>query len=282
MAVLSDVIQAYWEGSPPHKGEGEVGSLEWSQAISEHRHKVVPYLKDFINAEQYKGKLVFEIGYGAGSDLIEFSQAGAEVIGVDITDKAQELTNMRLKAHGLGEAYPTKYNGKNLEGFADNTADLVYSNGVLHHTPYMDDLLAEAYRILKPKGTLKLMLYHKNSILYYYSILYRRFKEGLTCTRDGMLSKYSEFREGCPYTRVFSVHEIREKLSYFSSCRVWTDYCVYDDGVCRKLDAHKRFDVEKTGIVDIDNFFEEFNHSVELNNPLTDYGWHLLVEATKR
>jgi ubiquinone/menaquinone biosynthesis C-methylase UbiE len=50
--------------------------------------------------------------------------------------------------------------------------DIVYSNGVLHHTPNMSKSFNEAYRVLKDKGEFYVILYHKNSIFYWFSLFF--------------------------------------------------------------------------------------------------------------
>ena len=277
----TSLIRDYWEVSPPFKGQGIPGTLEWSRSISEHRLKVVPYLKGFVDAGSYKGLKVLEIGYGSGSDLLEFCRAGADVTGVDITLKSKEICSSRLAAEGL-KANLITYEGRRLPDILINQSfHLIYSDGVLHHTPFMDDLLADAHALLVPGGHLKLMLYHRNSVLYHY-ILYRRFlEEREECSRNDMLSLYSEFREGCPYTRVFSEAEIKDLLWYYGGVNTKIDFPVYDDGPNRKIPLGKKLNCAATGIYDIDLFFKAYDSDVEFGADLKRYGWHLLVDAQK-
>jgi ubiquinone/menaquinone biosynthesis C-methylase UbiE len=277
-----DKIEEYWNVKPPMNGKGAVGTLEWSLSIIADRYKFAPYLKRFMKWKDYKGKHVLEIGCGAGSDTIALAEAGAHVVSLDITDTAVSVTENRVKLHNV-DATVLKYDGRKLSCCGDQDFDLVYSCGVLHHTPYMEDLLSECRRVLRDDGTLKLMLYHRNSLLYYYSILYKHIKAGTAESREELLSRYSEFREGCPYTRCFSRQEISEILERQGFCgqTIYTDSVVYDDEHGRKLDGSRRFDIEKTGIYDIDQFFKKYNENVEFNLDLSEWGWHLLVEATK-
>jgi len=277
--MLLNKIKQYWEVQPPFKGIGKYGTLNWSKSISKHRFSVVPYWKDFLDTKRYKGKSVLEIGCGAGSDLLEYAKEGANVYGIDITKKAIKTTALRFGLENK-QAQLKLYNGRSLLDFKDNSFDMVCSYGVLHHTPYIEDIIADAYRILKPNGCLRLMLYNKNSVLYYYSILYlHKFLEGSSLSRNDLLSKYSEFREGCPYTRCYSEFEVRDMLWYFSMVDVQIDYPVFDglDPRTRKLSyIGKQFDVEQTGIADVDSFF-----AVHKGKIGKEFGWHLLVEATK-
>ena len=127
------------------------------------------------------------------------------------------------------------------------------------------------------------MLYHRESLLYYYSILYRNIMAGSSDDRDSLLSRHSEFREGCPYTRCFSHAEITDMLHRmgFDISDIYTDSVVYDEGIHRKLDGNKIFSVEPTGIYDIDLFFKTYNCAVASGSNLDAWGWHLLVTSVK-
>ncbi|MBM3267064.1 MAG: class I SAM-dependent methyltransferase [Candidatus Sericytochromatia bacterium] len=279
---MQETIVDYWNVQPPFKASvGDEGSPEWYRSITDHRHRVVPYLADWARFNAYRGKRVLEIGCGAGTDLAEFARHGADVTGVDITDAAVELAKRRLAVEGLSGRV-LKYPGNRLP-FEAGSFDLVYSCGVLHHTPFMDDLLAEAHRVLVPGGQLRMMLYHRRSLLYYYSILYlRQHRAGRPdLDREAVLSRYSEFRTGCPYTRVFAPEEMSARLWYFDRVETAIDYPVYDTETDRKLPATDRPAVEPTGVPDVDAFFAEFAAAAAAGEDLRRFGWHLLVTATR-
>ena len=279
---LESRIAEYWNVQPPFSAEhGAPGTLRWSRSIAEHRYRVIPYLREWARFEAYGGKRVLEIGCGAGTDFCEFARGGAYVTGVDITTAAIDLTSRRLDAEGL-TGRVIRYDGRRLP-FEAASFDLVYAFGVLHHTPFMDDLLADIYRVLAPGGELKMMVYHRHSLLYYFSILYLRQwrQEQGAISREDALSRYSEFRNGCPYTRVLSPAEVKARLWFFDRVEPTVDYCVHDDLNARKLPGDRTFDVETTGIIDVDRFFDEFNDTVRTGADLRRYGWHLLVRAER-
>jgi SAM-dependent methyltransferase len=238
-------------------------------------------MKKWVNFPGAKGKNVLEIGCGAGTDLAEFARFGAKVTGLDITEAAVNLTKERFKVEKLnGEIL--QYDGISLP-LDDNSYDYIYSWGVLHHTPNIDNLLAEIYRTLKRDGQFIFMLYSSQSLLYYYSILYRAFISGeyQTKSREELLSRYSEFRIDCPYTRAFSIGEIKERLWFFGQIDAEYQYCVYDEASSRKKLAVEPMVVKKTGVADIDLFFEEYNKAVEAHEDLSRFGWHLVGRAIK-
>jgi len=279
-----DDIRDYWNVQPPFKAmEGAKPlSREWYTSISRHRYEIVPYMYQWVSFPTYGGKRLLEIGCGAGTDLAEFARYGTSVVGVDITDTAVNLTRGRLDVEGLrGEV--TTYDGVGLP-FQDNSFDVVYSWGVLHHSPRFDDLFAEIARVLKPGGEFVFMLYSRASLLYHYSILLHAHQRGelASSTREQLLSRYSEFREGCPFTRAFTIEEIRERLWFFDRIQAEYEYCVYDEDEKRKIPASGPIQVEITGVVDLDVFFREFNEKASEGQDLRRFGWHLIGRAFTR
>lgn len=279
---MQENIFDYWNIQPPHKAqaEHEPYTLGWYQSISQHRYSVVPYMHDYVGFDQYRGKKVLEIGCGAGTDLCEFARNGADITGMDITDAAMNLSRRRLEVEGL-KADTCKYDGLKLP-FEEASFDLVYSWGVLHHTPYMEDLFVEANRVLKPGGTMMLMLYHRYSAIFYYSMVYRRrHLQAIEGSRSDLLARYSEFREHCPYTRALTVGETRDILWYFSKVDVTVDYPVYDLETERKIPLTKPLEFKATGDNELDAFMSRMNADIAAGKDTRPYGWHLLVKAQK-
>jgi len=108
---------------------------------------------------------VLEIGVGLGSDLIRFARAGAKVTGIDLTEHAVQLVRRRLELEGLDGDVQTA-DAESLP-FADASFDLVYSWGVLHHTPDTERAVHEAIRVVRPGGELCVMLYARHSWVSY-------------------------------------------------------------------------------------------------------------------
>ena len=119
----------------------------------------------FAEFNKYKDKKVLEIGVGLGSDHQKFSESGADLFGIDLTEKAINHTSKRLSLYNLksnlsvGDAECLK--------FKEEVFDLVYSWGVLHHSPDTPKAISEVYRVLKKGGVAKIMIYHKWSVVGY-------------------------------------------------------------------------------------------------------------------
>jgi len=141
------------------------------------RYELQDYMHSVFEFDTWGGRTVLEMGCGSGIDAVEFARNGAAVVAIDITDNAVELTRELAREAGqdilvmkvLGDAIPLQ----------NERFDCVYSYGVLHHIPDVDSVLKETYRLLKPGGVIMAMLYHRDSILWAYSILKRAWDRDL-------------------------------------------------------------------------------------------------------
>src|SRR5581483_11122078 len=158
-------VRAYWEASPcaASTSAAPFGSPEFFAEVERERYRLEPYVHEFAEFERWSGKRVLEVGVGLGTDFVQFVRAGADATGVDLTETAVDAVRRRLTQEGLraellvadAEALP----------FADASFDLVYSYGVLHHTPDTARAIAEVRRVLRSSGEARIMLYARPSWL---------------------------------------------------------------------------------------------------------------------
>jgi len=180
-------VHSFWntEACGTHFVQGASGDADFYQKFREHRYRTewhIPLLVPFADA---KGKKVLEIGTGNGADGAMFALNGGLYTGVDLTEAALEATRKHFQVLGLSGTFQ-KENAEQLS-FADESFDIVYSHGVLHHTPNTQATIDEVFRVLKPQGRAIIMLYHKHSFNYYIRILaYMRLRVLLKiCSRLG-------------------------------------------------------------------------------------------------
>jgi len=133
------------------------------QAHSEMRYQLEPFIPTFADFATAKEQKVLEIGIGLGADHQRFAEAGAELYGIDLTERAVEHTRRRLVLFGLSSTLSVG-DAENL-AFPDETFDQVYSWAVLRHSPKTPLAIEEIYRVLKSGGTAKVMIYHKWSMI---------------------------------------------------------------------------------------------------------------------
>jgi len=163
-ATLDDVIK-YWNNQPcniKHSSK-DMNTCEYFTEVSKKRYFVEPHIPDFAGFNKYKDKKVLEVGCGIGTDAQEFAKNGCIYKGIDLTEKSIDICKNRFQLFNLDGVFETG----NIEEYCDGEYDLIYSFGVLHHTPDIDKALINIYNMLKPGGEFKCMLYAKNSWKYF-------------------------------------------------------------------------------------------------------------------
>lgn len=161
---MKDDVRQYWERHPNAAtlGHGhDPNSREFFEAIERHRYTAEPCIQEMAEFERWGGRLVLEVGCGMGTDLRQFSRARANVVGIDLTWSGIRMAKRSFELFGLqgdfvvadAEALP----------FSARTFDLVYSNGVIHHTPDTPAAVREIYRVTKAAGEARVMVYHRHS-----------------------------------------------------------------------------------------------------------------------
>ena len=211
---LKDNVRSFWNS----KSCGEIygsghSELEYYVSQSTERYKLEPYIKQFAKFFEGANKRVLEIGVGMGADHAEWAKAVPSYLaGIDLTQRAVEHTRRRLSVLGLSsdvrvadaEALP----------FFDNSFDVVYSWGVLHHTPDTAKAISEAFRVLRPGGIARIMIYHKQSLTGY--MLWTRYALLTGHPWYSLPEIYARHLES-PGTKAFTVKEAILMFSEFSS-----------------------------------------------------------------
>jgi ubiquinone/menaquinone biosynthesis C-methylase UbiE len=154
------------------------------QSLDEHRYNAHRRLLSTVGFEKCNGLRVLEIGCGCGSEAERFARAAAQYTAVDLTNAAVSLTQRRFELAGLPGQF-LQGDAENLP-FANACFDLVYSHGVLHHTPDTARAIQEVNRVLRPGGRAVIMLYYRNSFNYQINLrIVRRFRAHLLKSKAG-------------------------------------------------------------------------------------------------
>jgi len=203
-----------------HGREHEFGTREFFDAVERHRyHEYAPWMPALKGFDQFAVKRLLEVGCGMGTDLLQFARGGAKVTGVDLTPRSIEISRHHLLLYDQSGDFALT-DAERLP-FADESFDVVYSNGVLHHTPDTAGAVREVHRVLKPGGLARVMLYHRNSWNYWFDIIARHGLLRGELLRGNLpadiMSKYVEFNEsgGRPLVKVYSRRQTRRLFSMF-------------------------------------------------------------------
>ena len=213
-APLKSRVKSFWERRPcgaQDVASFDEGSLEFFEAIERMRFGEDDFMFDVVGFDRWRGKKVLEVGCGLGTDLLQFARGGAVVSGVDLTEKGATLTNRRLKLYGLSGDIMVA-DGERLP-FTDNSFDLVYSWGVIHHTPDTREAARELVRVCKPEGRVLVMVYHRWSLVALQAwLVYGLFAGKPYRSAAQVISEHME----SPGTKVFAR---REALSLFNQLK---------------------------------------------------------------
>jgi SAM-dependent methyltransferase len=184
---LKERVRTFWQAHPcgTKFSDAEIGTRTFFERIEAHRYEKEWHIPAAANFANTRGLRVLEIGCGLGTDGAQFAKAGADYTGVDLTNAAIELARERFELFGLTGKLQVA-DAENLD-FPDESFDVVYSHGVLHHTPDIDAAVQEIRRVLKPGGRAIVMLYHRGSYNYRIGIrVLRRAGAGLLKTDTGI------------------------------------------------------------------------------------------------
>jgi ubiquinone/menaquinone biosynthesis C-methylase UbiE len=204
-------------------GDRAPGSPEFYDAIDADRYQAyAPWLKEFVGFDRYRDRDVLEIGFGLGTDLMQFARAGARVSGVDLSPRHLELARRRFELAGI----PAQLQNADAEKlpFPDASFDVVYSFGVLHHTPDTERAFAEAHRVLRPGGLFIVALYHRWS-LYSFVHTMRWLLKGWWRSESLRDSWYriefqSSKNSARPLVKRYSRGQLRRLTERFSTTRI--------------------------------------------------------------
>ena len=199
-------VREYWNARPCNirHSPKPVGTREYYDEVEARKYNVEQHIPQFAQFERWKGKKVLEIGCGIGTDTMSFARAGAHVTAVDLTEKSLEVARKRAEVFGFEDR--VRFIQANAEKLSESVAvepyDLVYSFGVLHHTPHPERVLDEIRKYVKPESTLKIMVYNRWS----WKVLWVLFIYGMGqfWKLDRLIAEYSEAQTGCPVTYSYS------------------------------------------------------------------------------
>jgi SAM-dependent methyltransferase len=212
-----DEVRDYWNRRPCNlrHSPAPVGTREYFDQVEARKYLVEPHIPAFAQHARWAGKRVLEIGCGLGTDTINFARAGARITAIDLSSKSLELARQRAEVFGLADRITfVEADAENLADFVEPAPyDLIYSFGVIHHTPHPSRALEQIRKhFTGPQTTVKLMVYYKWSWKV-LAILVRE-AHGAFWRLDEAVARNSEAQTGCPVTYTYTRRSVREFLAH--------------------------------------------------------------------
>ena len=207
-------VRDYWNRRPCNirHSTAEIGTKEYFDQVEARKYFVEPHIPSFAEFDRWKGKKVLEIGCGLGTDTINFARAGAEVTAVDLSAESLALAKKRAEIFGFSDRI--RFVEANAEKLSDYVQpqifDLVYSFGVIHHSPHPENIMRQIREnFIAPGSTLKLMVYYR----YSWKVLWMLLQEkGQFWKLDQIIAKHSEAQTGCPVTYSYSKKSVDDLI----------------------------------------------------------------------
>lgn len=221
METTKQLVHDYWN----HSSCGETYAIgktlhEKLYAQEQRRYELEPFISGFAKFEQGYNRDVLEIGVGMGADHLQWAKhKPRNLTGIDLTSKALEFTRNRLFFNRF-QSNLIQADAENLP-YADSSFDIVYSWGVLHHSPDTAKAISEVFRVLKPGGVARIMVYNRYSIVGFLLWLrYAKFKKSLD-------EIYCNFLES-PGTKAFTIQEAEKMFEQFKVTEIDIELSVGD------------------------------------------------------
>jgi ubiquinone/menaquinone biosynthesis C-methylase UbiE len=207
-------IAAYWDGRPCNirHSEKEVGTRDFFLEVSQRKYFVEPHISDFAQFANYSGKRVLEIGCGIGTAMQSFSESKAIYTGVDLSHNSIELGKKRVTNFDLKEVTLLLADVEKLSTIIPLIKyDLIYSFGVLHHTPDIKRALEEIKNFASPGTLIKIMLYNKYSTKSLS--LWLKYGWRVRFSFNAAVAIQSEAEFGCPIANVYTKKDVLKLAS---------------------------------------------------------------------
>lgn len=195
-----DAVREYWNRRPCNlrHGTAPVGTREYFDQVEARKYLVEPHIPGFSEFERWRGRKVLEIGCGLGTAAVSFARAGADYTAIELSEVSLDLARRRFEVYGLKGRFHLG-NAEELSAVVPvEQYDLVYSFGVIHHSPHPERIVAEVKKYLGPGSEFRLMLYARHS---WKNVL---IEAGL---------EQPEAQSGCPIATTYSHDDIRRLLA---------------------------------------------------------------------
>ena len=255
MTATIDDVKKFWNDRPCNvrHSKKEVGTKSYFDEVEKKKFFVEPHIKSFSHFNEWNGKKVLEIGCGMATAGINFARYGADYTGVELSKESLELAKKRFEVYNqIGNFY--EGNSEDLSDFLPlDKYHLIYSWGVIHHTPHPEKVIKQISKYLAKDGVFKLMIYSSDSWKNYM----------ISIGLDQPEAQY-----GCPVAYTYTEDEVYELLGdHFDVLSIKRDHIFP-----YQIEPYKKGEYIK------EPWFETMpNEMFEVLEK--KLGWHLLITA---
>ena len=254
MTVTIEEVKKFWNDRPcnvKHSSK-DIGTKEYFNEVEKKKFFVEPHILKFTYFPSCEGKKVLEIGCGLATVGVNFAFHGADYTGVELSSESLELAKKRFEVfEQTGKFYSG--NAEELSSFVPvETYDLIYSFGVIHHSPHPEKIISEIKKYMNENSVLKIMLYAKDSWKNYM------IESGLD---------QPEAQYGCPIAQTYSKQDVVELLEEYEVLSIEQDHIFP-----YQVEPYKKGEYLKQPW--FESMPDEMFRTLEKN-----LGWHLLITA---
>ena len=253
MKTIENVKQ-FWDDRPCNvrHSKKEIGTKEYFDEVEKKKLTAEPHIKTFSNFDEWNGKKVLEIGCGLATVGINFASHGANYTGVELSDESLKLAKQRFDVYQMQGKFFSG-NAEHLSTFVPvETYDLIYSFGVIHHSPYPEKIVSEIKKYMNKNSILKIMLYAKDSWKNYM------IESGLD---------QPEAQYGCPIANTYTKDQVVDLLEGYDIISIEQDHIFP-----YQVEPYKRGEYIK------EPWFESMPSQM-FKTLEKNLGWHLLITA---
>ena len=270
--IAIEKVKKYWDERPCNirHSLSPIGTKQYFDEVEKRKYFVEPHIPGFAEFKKWAGKKVLEIGCGIGTDTINFARKGAEVSAVELSEKSLEIARQRAKVFNLEDKI--KFYLADAENLSQvvpvEPYALIYSFGVIHHTPHPEKVIEEIKKYSKTGTILKIMVYYFYSWKVFWILLtYGKFAFWKI---NRLIAQNSEAQTGCPITYAYSKKSAKKLLDGFEIIEMGPDHIFP-----YKISDYVQYKYKKVWYF---RYLPKFLFRFLEKN----FGWHLLITAGKR